>query len=63
MSNQPKPYMPHVAFALDEFRALAAQSRISADALLKQAAVWEQAAWKLEAALDKEKRNAESEPV
>lgn len=60
MNAPTKPYTPHIAFALDEFRALAAQARIDADAMLKRAAVWEEAAQKLETAIYKEKRDAES---
>ena len=61
MSEQ-KPYMPHVAHTMDSFRARASQSREHAAKLIAQAEIWEEAAIKIEIALDKERR-AVSETV
>lgn len=59
MDEQPKPYTPHVAYAMDSFRERARHARADAFMLTKQAEVWEEAANALEAAIEKEKRNAE----
>lgn len=59
MSEQ-KPYMPHVAHTMDSFRARASQARMDASKLITQAEIWEEAAIKIEIALDKE-RHAQSE--
>lgn len=54
--SEPKPYMPHVAFAMDDFRARATVARANASTLIIQAEIWEDAARKIEMALDKERR-------
>jgi hypothetical protein len=58
--SEPKPYMPYVAYAMDDFRARAAIARMDATTLITRAEIWEDAARKIEQALDKEKR-AQSE--
>ena len=55
MSEQ-KPYMPHVAYAMDDFRSRASVARMDAARLITQAEIWEQSARMIEAALDKERR-------
>lgn len=61
MSEQ-KPYMPHVAFEMDEFKALAIKARREAARLTTQAEIWEEAGMRLDIALSKERKNAEPTP-
>lgn len=59
MNNEHKPYMPNVAFEMDEFRALAGKARREAARLVVQAEVWEEAANRIEVALRKEQSTAQ----
>lgn len=55
--NEQKPYMPHVAFAMDDFKARARKARQDAAKLITQAEVWEEAAMHIDIALGKEKKS------
>jgi hypothetical protein len=54
--SEPKPYMPHVAYAMDDFKARASLARMDAATLITRAEIWEDAARKIEQALEKERR-------
>ncbi len=56
--TEQNPYTPHVAFAMDEFKARAARARREAAKLITQAEIWEEAAIQLDIAIGKEKRDA-----
>lgn len=58
MNDNPKPYMPHVAFAMDEFKASAVLARREAARLITQAEIWEEAASRIDSALSKERTAA-----
>ncbi len=55
MADIPRPYTPHVAFAMDDFKTFAKIARMEAEKLLTKAEVWEEAARKLESAIEKER--------
>lgn len=55
MSDQPKPYMPHVAYKMDEMKSRAVLARREAAKLITQAEIWEEAASLIDSALEKER--------